>query len=107
MPLVLLYLLRVRRYERRVSPLFRRLQRDPLLVLQLLALLALATASVRPSVTLLGEGARTVVVVLDTSASMKARDVLPSRFAEAQALAAAPVHRLGWRLSGRDGAAQR
>jgi Ca-activated chloride channel homolog len=109
-PLVLLYLLRVRRQERRVSsllfwteekhdsggaPLFRRVQRDPLLVLQLLALLALATALARPSVTLMGEGARKVVVVLDTSASMKARDILPSRFAEAQALAAATVHRLG------------
>jgi len=94
-PLVLLYFLKVRRRERRVSSLmlwgaelrdreasafFQRLQRDPLLILQLLALLALALALARPVVTVTGEGARKVVVVLDTSASMKARDVSPSRF---------------------------
>jgi len=62
-PLVLLYFLKVRRRERRVSSLmlwgaelrdreasafFQRLQRDPLLILQLLALLALALALARP-----------------------------------------------------------
>src|SRR6266849_4828539 len=105
-PLVLLYFLKVRRRERTVSSLllwptslrdreastfFQRLHRDPLLLLQLLALLALA----RPVATVMGQGARKVVVVLDTSASMKARDVSPSRFEAARAGAAALVHGLG------------
>jgi Ca-activated chloride channel homolog len=109
-PLVLLYFLKVRRRERRVSSLllwtglksdlrgsalFQRLQRDPLLLLQILALLALATALARPSVILMGEGARKVAIVLDTSASMKAVDMAPSRFARAQALAVQTVSRLG------------
>ena len=109
-PLVLLYFLKVRRRERRVASLmlwgaelrdreastfFQRLQRDPLLILQLLALLALALALARPVVTVTGEGARKVVVVLDTSASMKARDVSPSRFDAARSEAASLVRRLG------------
>ncbi|HEY3097714.1 MAG TPA: VWA domain-containing protein [Methylomirabilota bacterium] len=109
-PLVLLYFLKVRRRERRVSSLmlwgtelrdreasafFQRLQRDPLLILQLLALVALAVALARPVVTVTGEGARKVVVVLDTSASMKARDVSPSRFEAARADALSFVRRLG------------
>src|SRR5216117_2882045 len=98
-PLVLLYFLKVRRRERTVSSLllwstalrdreastfFQRLQRDPLLMLQLLALLALAFALARPAVTVMGHGAKRIVVVLDTSASMKATDASPSRFARAQ-----------------------
>src|SRR3989449_6143058 len=109
-PLVLLYFLKVRRRERTVSSLllwhtsvhdreastfFQRLHRDPLLLLQLLALLALALALARPVATVMGQGARKVVVVLDTSASMKARDVAPSRFDVAQASAAALVRGLG------------
>jgi uncharacterized membrane protein len=110
LPLVLLYFLKVRRRERRIpslllwdtakrdreaSAFFQRLQRDPLIILQILALLMLATALARPAVTVMGHGARKVVVVLDTSASMKARDVGPSRFARAQAEAAGQVTRLG------------
>ncbi|HEU5196406.1 MAG TPA: BatA and WFA domain-containing protein, partial [Methylomirabilota bacterium] len=110
LPLVLLYFLKVRRREKRVSSLmlweavlrdreastfFQRLQRDPLLILQILALAALALALARPAVTVLGEGARKVVIVLDASASMKARDVSPSRFDVARAEAAALVRRLG------------
>jgi uncharacterized membrane protein len=110
LPLVLLYFLKVRRRERRVpslllwgvakrdreaSAFFQRLQRDPLIILQVLALLMLATALARPAVTVMGHGARKVVVVLDTSASMKARDVGSSRFARAQAEAAGLVSRLG------------
>src|SRR5207244_596493 len=109
-PLVLLYFLKVRRRERRVASLmlwgaelrdreastfFQRLQRDPLLILQLLALVALALALARPVVTVTGEGARKVVVVLDTSASMKARDVSPSRFDAARSEAAPLGRRLG------------
>ncbi|HXH84463.1 MAG TPA: VWA domain-containing protein [Candidatus Tectomicrobia bacterium] len=109
-PLVLLYFLKVRRRPRTVpslllwgasvrdreaSAFFQRLQRDPLLILQLLALLALTLALARPVVTVLGEGARKVVVVLDTSASMKARDAGGTRFETARAEAAALVRRLG------------
>ena len=110
LPLVLLYFLKVRRRERRISSLllwqaavrdreastfFQRLQRDPLLILQILALLALTLALARPVATVMGEGARKVVVVLDTSASMKARDVSPSRFDVARSEASALVRRLG------------
>jgi Ca-activated chloride channel family protein len=109
-PLLLLYFLKVRRRERTVSSVllwestprdrqastaFQRFQRDPLLILQLLALLALALALARPTATVLGHGARKVVVVLDTSASMKATDVAPSRFALAKKEARALVDRLG------------
>jgi uncharacterized membrane protein len=110
LPLVLLYFLKVRRRERTVSSLllwdssrrdreasafFQRLQRDPLLLLQILALLALSVALARPTATVMGHGARKVVIVLDTSASMKATDVSPSRFALARREAAALVSRLG------------
>jgi Ca-activated chloride channel family protein len=108
-PLVLLYFIRARRRDRQVPSLllwrvelrerastsrFQRLQLDPLLILQLLALAAIVMAVARPAVTVLGEGERKVVVVLDTSASMKARDVSPSRFAEAQSRAASFVRSL-------------
>ena len=109
-PLVLLYFLKVRRRERTVSSLllwhaslrdreastfFQRLHRDPLLILQLLALLALALALARPVATVMGQGARKVVIVLDTSASMSARDVSPSRFEAARSGATALVRGLG------------
>ena len=101
-PLIVLYFIRVRRREQKVSSLllwqaapkfqgsssfFQRMQRDPLLLLQLSALLLLAFALARPSVTVMGESQRKLVLVLDTSASMKARDVLPSRFDAAKARA--------------------
>jgi Ca-activated chloride channel homolog len=109
-PLLLLYFLKVRRRQRTVSSVllwdpalrqreasafFQRLQRDPLMILQLLALLALTIALARPAVTLMGHGVQKVVIVLDTSASMKARDVAPSRFAAAKASALALLGRLG------------
>ena len=77
-PLVLLYFLKVRRRERTVSSLllwpaslrdreastfFQRLHRDPLLILQLLALLALCLALARPVATVMGQGSRKVVIV--------------------------------------------
>ncbi len=110
LPLVLLYFLKTRRRELKVSSLllwepalrdreaaalFQRLQRDPLLLLQLLALASLTLAFARPVFTLAAHGAQRVVVVLDTSASMKATDVAPSRFAAAQRAALALVGRLG------------
>jgi Ca-activated chloride channel homolog len=110
LPLVLLYFLKVRRREQRIpslmfweptlrdrqaSAFFQRLQRDPLLILQLLALLALTVALARPAITVMGEGARKVAVVLDASASMKTRDISGGRFAAARSEAAALVGRLG------------
>src|SRR5437867_10106827 len=110
LPLVLLYFLKVRRRERTVSSLllwessrrdreastfFQRLQRDPLLLLQILALLALTVALARPAVTVMGHGAKRVAIVLDSSASMKATDVWPSRFVQAQREALALLGRLG------------
>src|SRR5882762_9888684 len=101
-PLLLLYFLKVRRRQATVSSLllwnpalrdreastfFQRLQRDPLLILQVLILLALAVALARPAVTVMGHGAKRIVIVLDTCASMKATDVSPSRFVRAQRLA--------------------
>jgi len=109
-PLLLMYFLKVRRRQQAVSSLllwdpalrdreasafFQRLQRDPLIVLQILALLALAVALARPAVTVMGHGAKKIVVVVDTSASMKASDVSPSRFVVAQRQALGLVARLG------------
>ena len=65
--------------DREASAFFQRLQRDPLMLLQILALIALTLALARPAVTVTGYGAKRVVVVLDTSASMKATDVSPRR----------------------------
>ena len=47
------------------------------MLLQILALLALTLALARPAVTVSGYGAKRVVMVLDSSASMKATDVAP------------------------------
>ena len=109
-PLLLLYFLKVRRRpltvpilllwapvlrDREASAFFQRLQRDPLMWLQILALLALAVALGRPAITVMGHGAKKVVVVLDTSASMRATDVSPSRFVAAQREALALLGRLG------------
>jgi uncharacterized membrane protein len=109
-PLLLLYFLKVRRREMRVSSLllwapalrdreastfFQRLQRDPLLLLQLLALLALTVALARPAINVMGQGAKRVAIVIDSSASMKATDASPSRFVQAQRGALALLGRLG------------
>ncbi|MCI0547981.1 MAG: VWA domain-containing protein [Candidatus Rokubacteria bacterium] len=109
-PLFLLYFLKVRRRPQRVpslmlwSPLlrdrdasafFQRLQRDPLLILQILALLALTLALARPAITVMGYGAKRIVIVLDSSASMKATDIRPSRFVQAQREALGLVGGLG------------
>jgi Ca-activated chloride channel homolog len=98
-PLLLLYFLKVRRQPRRVpsvllwapaqrdqqaSALFQRLHLDPLLILQILALLLLVAALARPTIPLQAKGTERLVLVMDVSASMKARDVAPSRFRAAQ-----------------------
>jgi uncharacterized membrane protein len=109
-PLLLLYFLKVRRRQMRVSSLllwdpslrdreastfFQRLQRDPLLILQLLALLALTVALARPAVNVMGQGAKRVAIVMDSSASMKATDVAGSRFIQARRAALGLLGQLG------------
>jgi len=108
--ILLLYFLKVRRPEARVSTLmfwrpfvadrqanapWQRLRASLLLALQLLAALALALALVRPGVSgAIGIGGTTVVMI-DGSASMQATDVGPSRFEAAIARAHEKAHQLG------------
>jgi Ca-activated chloride channel family protein len=61
---------------------WRRPRWDVLLALQLLVALCAALALARPAVS--GGGPARLIVVLDTSASMAARDVPPTRFAAAR-----------------------
>ena len=108
-PVVLLYMLRLRRRDVPVSSTllwaevlrgqsantpWQRLRRNWLL-LQLLILAALILALARPSVTVPTLTAGRTALLLDASASMNATDVLPSRFERARALALALIDTLG------------
>lgn len=108
--IVLLYLLKLKRKEQVVSSVmlwqdavadiqanapFQKLKKSLLLLLQLIALLAVIGAVARPYVrTQGGQGSR-IVVILDSSASMQATDVKPSRFDDAKAKALGIVGRMG------------
>lgn len=96
--IVALYLLRMRRRDVRVpatflwpehteevraNSLFQRLRFNWLMVLQLLIATFLCYAFSQPQVRQEGLLGETTVIVLDTSASMRAIDVSPSRFDEA------------------------
>lgn len=96
---ILLYMLRARREPRVVSSTLlweraardlvarmpvRRFERNLLLLLQVMAISFLALALARPSISLPGLAGNGVVLVVDTSASMQATDVRPSRLAAAQ-----------------------
>ncbi|MFQ5459691.1 MAG: VWA domain-containing protein [Anaerolineae bacterium] len=96
---VALFILRVRREERRVPStwLWRAIVEDPpanapwqpprpsmLLFLQLVALAALIAALARPFLLTDAPAGEHLVLILDRSASMAARDVAPSRLAEAK-----------------------
>src|SRR4029453_17559880 len=85
-PLLLLYFLKVRRREMPVSSLllwdpalrdreastfFQRLQRDPLLILQILALLALTAALARPAVNVMGQGGKRAAIVIESPAPLR------------------------------------
>ncbi len=89
LPIVLLYMLRLRRREQTVSSTYlwrtlvrdraanapwQRLRRNLLLLLQLLILAALVLALARPALRLPGLGGGSVIVLLDASASMLATD---------------------------------
>jgi Ca-activated chloride channel homolog len=97
--IVALYLLKLRRTEREVPSTFlwRRMVRDVeanapwqklrpnlLMILQLLFLLALIFALARPFTWSNGVGGQAAIIILDTSASMAATDVAPSRIESAK-----------------------
>src|SRR5437764_11449243 len=99
---VVFYLLKVRRHDEEVSSTFlwndlirdlaaheplQRLRWNLLLRLQLLALALITCAVVRPFSEQVGQKPVQAVLLLDGSASMQAKDVLPSRFAKAVAAA--------------------
>ncbi len=109
-PIVLLYMLRLRRRDvpvsstllweevmrdREANAPWQRLRRNWLLFLQLLILLALVLALARPSITVPTITAGRTALLLDASASMNATDVQPSRFEAARAQALALVDTLG------------
>jgi hypothetical protein len=100
--IVLLHLLRARRHDVPISSVLlwqrarqdllaqmpvRRLERSLLLLVQLLAAAVVIMALSRPQVTLPAASSSATVIVLDTSASMQATDVAPSRFDAARTAA--------------------
>ncbi len=109
-PIILLYMLRLRRTETPISSTFlwRQLVRDQeanapwqrlhfswLLLLQLLVLLALVLALARPFSKIKTITTGRIVLLLDASASMKATDVGPNRFAAARDIGLDMVDTLG------------
>src|SRR5579862_8408981 len=91
---VLMYILKLRRKDVVVSSTFlwrqvirdvqanapfQKLRKNLLLFLQLLAVALLVLAIARPFLHSLGLGGRSVILIVDTSASMSATDVSPSR----------------------------
>lgn len=96
---LLLHMLRARREARTVASTLlweraardlssripvRRLERSLLLLLQVLAICAVALALARPHVTLRAAGGGAVAIIIDTTASMQATDVAPSRLHQAK-----------------------
>jgi hypothetical protein len=99
LPILVLYMLKLRRRDVSVSStlLWRRLLRDReanapwqrlrrnwLLILQLLLLILLTLALARPFRSVPAVVSGSAVILLDASASMRAQDVAPNRFAVAQ-----------------------
>lgn len=99
-PIIILYMLRLRRREVMVSSTllwqkllrdreanapWQKLRRNLLLILQLIILAALVFALARPFLPSPAIISGSVVVLLDASASMQATDVEPNRFAAAKA----------------------
>ncbi len=108
--IVLLYLLKLKRKEQVVSSVmlwqdavadiqanapFQKLKKSLLLLLQLLALLSVVGAVARPYMRTQGGQGNRIVVILDSSASMQATDVKPSRFDDAKSKALGIVGRMG------------
>lgn len=101
-PIIALYLLKLRRQDRPVSSIYlwqrfvrdveanapwQKLRRNLLLLLQILFMLSLIMALARPATEAGGVAGQTVVLILDTSASMGATDVGMTRLQAAQAAA--------------------
>lgn len=98
-PIILLYMLKLRRKQELVSSTFlwqqllreqqanapwQKLKRNLLLLLQLLILAALVIALARPALQVPVVASGSVIVLLDASASMNAVDVNPTRFDSAR-----------------------
>ncbi len=94
-PIILLYMLKLRRKQTQVSSIFlwqqvlreqqanapwQKLKRNLLLILQLLILTALIFALARPAIQARTVASGSVIILLDASASMNATDVDSSRF---------------------------
>lgn len=109
LPILLFYMLRLRRQPVQVSSLmlwqqviqdqqanapWQRIKRNLLLWLQLLILALLVMALARPYFNIEASVQGNVVLLLDASASMQATDRLPNRFAAAQSEATDLVSRL-------------
>lgn len=101
--IILLYLLKLRREERRVSSNFlwsqfvrdfqanapwQRLQSNILMFLQLLIMALFILAIARPTSESYGIHSKDVIIIIDTSASMAATDVRPDRLGYAKVAAA-------------------
>lgn len=108
--IILMYLLKPRYQEMTVSSTYlweqvlkdmevntpwQKLQKNLLLFLQLLAAALLIFALCRPFLPGDAHAGKNLIVVLDCSASMKACDVSPSRFAEAQSQIENLIDKLG------------
>jgi len=78
------YLWRKTVYDLRVNSPFQRLRKNLLLWLQLLFLGLLILALARPVFNMTEEGGKRYILLLDTSASMSARDVRPNRLEAAK-----------------------
>ncbi len=108
--IIVLYLLKLRRRELVVSSTFlwqqaaedvqanapfQKLKRNLLMFLQLLALTALLLALMSPYIISRRAGGKSVVVLLDASASMQATDTEGSRFEKARAHAISVIRSMG------------
>src|SRR5687768_8140573 len=107
--IVAMYLLKLRREDRRVSSTFlwqrmvrdveanapwQKLRRNLLLLLQLLLLLLLVLALARPFLRTAGISGRNLILIIDRSASMGAADVGSTRLEAAKAKAVELVDQL-------------
>lgn len=102
LPILALYMLKLRRQDVQVSSTmlwsallrdrqantpWQRLKRNLLLLIQLLTLAALVLALARPAVAVQTIASGSLVIILDSSASMSASDEAPSRFEAARSTA--------------------
>ncbi|MEA3339808.1 MAG: BatA and WFA domain-containing protein [Chloroflexota bacterium] len=109
-PIILLYMLKLRRRDvlvsstllwqrllrdREANAPWQRLRRNLLLLLQLLALTLLTLALARPFLPTPAVVSGSVVILVDSSASMRARDVEPTRFDAARNAAREIIAGLG------------